>query len=249
MNAVEIKNFSTGYGKQAVLKNLDLGFQDTRITAIMGPSGCGKTTLLRSINRTAELEKGFNRQGSIELFGQPLYDSQDLSAIRRKIGMVYQTPVALPLSIRENVLFGPKYYGVKARSEQDQIVESCLRKTALWDEVKDRLKQSAAQLSGGQKQRLAIARVLAVEPRVLLLDEPCSSLDPTSTALIEDLLIELARELCIIIVTHNLFQARRIAHESIFMLDGQLVERGATESLFASPIHARTRDFVSGLFG
>lgn len=249
MNAVEIKNFSTGYGKQAVLKNLDLGFQDTRITAIMGPSGCGKTTLLRSINRTAELEKGFNRQGSIELFGQPLYDSQDLSAIRRKIGMVYQTPVALPLSIRENVLFGPKYYGIKACSEQDQIVESCLRKTALWDEVKDRLKQSAAQLSGGQKQRLAIARVLAVEPRVLLLDEPCSSLDPTSTALIEDLLIELARELCIIIVTHNLFQARRIAHESIFMLDGQLVERGATESLFASPIHARTRDFVSGLFG
>lgn len=249
MNAIKLRNFSTSYGKQTVLKDLNIEFEDASITAIMGPSGCGKTTLLRSLNRTAELERGFKQQGSIELFGQSILEMKDLSIVRRQIGMVYQTPVALPLSIRDNILFGPKYYGVKERSIMNKIVEDCLVKTALWDEVKGRLKQSAAKLSGGQKQRLAIARVLAVQPRVLLLDEPCSSLDPASTAIIEDLLIQLSEELCIIIVTHNLFQARRIAPNSIFMLDGRVVENGDTEQLFASPTHDKTRDFIGGLFG
>ncbi|MDD3898941.1 MAG: ATP-binding cassette domain-containing protein [Syntrophomonadaceae bacterium] len=249
MNAVELENFNTWYGQDPVLQDINISFNNNSITAIVGPSGCGKTTLLRSINRTAELEKGFTCQGDIRVLRTPIYQIKELSTVRRQVGMVYQTPVALPLSIRENVLFGPRYYGVKQRSQLDNIVESCLRKVALWDEVKDRLKHPADKLSGGQKQRLAMARVLAVEPQVLLLDEPCSSLDPASTGLIEELLEELARELCIIIVTHNLSQARRIARETIFMLDGRVVESGATAAIFAAPGNDKTRGFVSGLYG
>lgn len=249
MNAVKLVNFNTWYGSEPVLEDINIAINPDSITAIVGPSGCGKTTLLRSINRTAELEKEFTCQGNIQVFGMPIYQMKEISAIRRQVGMVYQTPVALPLSIRENVLFGPRYYGVKDRAQLDNIVESCLRKVALWDEIKDRLKQPAHKLSGGQKQRLAIARVLAVEPQVLLLDEPCSSLDPASTGLIEELLQELSRELCIIIVTHNLSQARRIARETIFILDGQVIESGPTALLFAEPEDEKTRGFVSGLFG
>lgn len=219
------------------------------ISAIVGPSGCGKTTLLRSINRTAELERGYNSHGDIRIFGQSVMDVKNVSNVRRQVGMVYQTPVALPLSTKENVLFGPRYYGGKSRAEMDAIVEDCLRQVALWDEVKDRLNQSASQLSGGQKQRLAIARALAVEPQVLLLDEPCSSLDPASTGLIEELLKELAVGLCVIIVTHNLFQARRIADETVFMMDGQMIEKGPTSKLFISPSDEKTRSFFSGLVG
>jgi phosphate transport system ATP-binding protein len=219
------------------------------ITAIVGPSGCGKTTLLRSINRTAEIEKSFTCQGDIRVLGQSIKNVRNISNVRRQIGMVYQTPVALPLGIKENILFGPRYYGVKNRTELDYIVEKCLRQAALWDEAKDRLMQPAHQLSGGQKQRLAIARALAVEPAVLLLDEPCSSLDPASTSLIEELLNELAAELSIIIVTHNLFQARRIAAETVFMLDGQIIEKAPTNALFTSPNNEKTRGFISGLFG
>lgn len=249
MKAVELLDFSTSYGHKAVLKNVNIGFVPNAISAIVGPSGCGKTTLLRSINRTAELEKSFSSRGEIRVFGQSIQAVKNVSAVRRQVGMVYQTPVALPLSIKENVLFGPRYYGVKSRPEREAIVENCLRQVALWDEVKDRLKQPASQLSGGQKQRLAIARALAVEPQVLLLDEPCSSLDPASTALIEKLLNELVAGLCIIIVTHNLFQARRVADETVFMLDGQIVEKGPTDKLFTSPRNEKTQNFFSGLFG
>ena len=181
--------------------------------------------------------------------GKSIKEYKNVSLLRRRVGMVYQIPVALPLSIRANVLFGPKYYGVKRHSDLEAITEKCLRQVALWDEVKDRLKRPAAQLSGGQKQRLAIARALAVEPQVLLLDEPCSSLDPASTGLIEELLTQLAEGLCIIIVTHNLFQARRISNETAFILDGQLIEKAPTQKLFESPDSPKTRGFVSGLFG
>lgn len=249
MNAVEIQKFSTAYGNKKVLKNIDIKIEANSITAIIGPSGCGKTTLLRSINRTAELEKGFKSTGDIVVLGQPIYKSNNVSLIRRQVGMVYQTPVALPLSIKENVLFGPKYYGVNKAAELNHIVEDCLRKTALWDEVKDRLDKPAFQLSGGQKQRLAIARALAVKPKVLLLDEPCSSLDPASTGMIEELLVNLAEELTIIIVTHNLFQARRIANKTIFILSGEIIEAGSTEALFTAPEKAETKGFISGLFG
>lgn len=249
MNSVELTNFHTWYGKVPILHDINVSFSSNSITAIVGPSGCGKTTLLRSINRTAELEKGFKSQGDIQVFKKPIYQMKEASTIRRRVGMVYQTPVALPLSIRENVLFAPRYYGVKQRSQLVNIAESCLRKVALWDEVKDRLKQSAGKLSGGQKQRLAIARVLAVEPQVLLLDEPCSSLDPASTGMIEELLQELSTELCIIIVTHNLSQARRIANETVFMLEGRVVESGATAAIFTAPRNDKTHGFVSGLYG
>ena len=164
MNAIEFIDFNTFYGSKPVLQNINLGFDSNSITAIIGPSGCGKTTLLRSINRTAEMERGYKSQGEIQVFGESIMEVKSLSYLRRQVGMVYQTPVALPLSIRENVLFGPRYYGVKNRSELDTITEYCLRQVALWDEVKDRLKRPASQLSGGQKQRLAIARALAVEP-------------------------------------------------------------------------------------
>jgi phosphate transport system ATP-binding protein len=249
LNAVEFIDFNAFYGPKAVLQSINLGFSPNSITAIIGPSGCGKTTLLRSINRTAEMERGFNSQGDVRVLGESIKEVRNVSVLRRQVGMVYQTPVALPLSIMENVLFGPRYYGVKNRSDLEAITEKCLRQVALWDEVKDRLKRPAAQLSGGQKQRLAIARALAVEPRVLLLDEPCSSLDPASTGLIEDLLIQLAEGLCIIIVTHNLFQARRISNETAFILDGRLIEKAPTNQLFESPDKPETRGFVSGLFG
>ncbi|MGR6837503.1 phosphate ABC transporter ATP-binding protein [Syntrophomonas erecta] len=249
MIAVKIAQFNTWYGRQPVLQDININFQANAITAIIGPSGCGKTTLLRSINRTAEMEKAFSCQGDIQVLGKSIYNIKQVAAVRRQVGMVYQTPVALPLSIQENILFGPKYYGVKERSRQKEIVENCLCKVALWEEVKDRLKQPAGKLSGGQKQRLAIARVLAVEPQVLLLDEPCSSLDPASTGLIEELLTGLAGELCVIIVTHNLFQACRIAQETVLLLDGQVVESGPTATIFSSPGDVRTRGFIGGQFG
>ncbi len=245
---IELKNFNSRYGKQEVLQNISLTFPHQTITAIIGPSGCGKTTLLRSINRSAELESGYSCTGDILLSGASMFNMNAYS-VRRQVGMVFQTPVALPLSIRQNVLFAPRYYGLRQRALQDDLVENCLRKVALWEEVKDRLHKPASQLSGGQKQRLAIARVLAVQPRVLLLDEPCSSLDPASTERVEETIRGLAAELCIVIVTHNLAQARRLANETAFMLNGQLIETGPTENIFSSPKHEKTRDFVTGLFG
>ncbi len=249
MNAVELIGFHSKYGSNKILQKINLSFSSHAITAIIGPSGCGKTTLLRSINRTAEMEPNYKSQGDIRVLGQSIFSIKDLSQVRRQVGLVYQTPIALPFSIKENVLFAPKYYGEKKPTNLDYILKDSLKKVALWDEVKDRLNKPASQLSGGQKQRLAIARTLAVKPQVLLLDEPCSSLDPASTSLIEELILNLASELSIIIVTHNLFQARRIADETVFILDGKVIEQAPTEQLFTQAKSQKTKGFIAGLFG
>ena len=248
MTAISITNWNTWYGDFQVLNHINTTFNDKTITAVVGPSGCGKTTLLRSLNRTAELTADFRFAGDISVFGRSIY-ADDPEDVRRHIGLVYQTPVALPLSIRENVLFGPRYYGKHTRGELAAITEECLTQAALWDEVKDKLNKPAFELSGGQKQRLSIARALAVNPQVLLLDEPCSSLDPLSTGLIEELLVKLSVTLPIIIVTHNLFQARRIAQETVFMLNGQIIEKDLTSTMFENPSHEATRSFFSGAIG
>lgn len=248
MTAISISNWNTWYGDFQVLNNIHTTFDDKTITAVVGPSGCGKTTLLRSLNRTAELTTDFRFTGNISVFGRSIYTDKP-EDVRRHIGLVYQTPVALPLSIRENVLFGPRYYGERTRDKLSVITENCLTQAALWDEVKDKLNKPAFELSGGQKQRLSIARALAVNPQVLLLDEPCSSLDPLSTGMIEELLIKLSVALPIIIVTHNLFQARRIARETVFMLNGKIIEKDLTATMFENPSHEATRSFFSGAVG
>ncbi len=248
MTAISISNWNTWYGDHQVLNNINSTFHDKTITAVVGPSGCGKTTLLRSLNRTAELTASFRFAGNISVFGRSIYTDKSAD-VRRHIGLVYQTPVALPLSIRENVLFGPRYYGERNRDKLATITENCLTQAALWDEVKDKLNKPAFELSGGQKQRLSIARALAVDPQVLLLDEPCSSLDPLSTGMIEELLVKLSATLPIIIVTHNLFQARRIAQETVFMLNGQVIEKDLTSTMFENPSHEATRSFFSGAIG
>ncbi len=238
-----INNFYAWFNNKLILEDINLAFKEKMVTAIVGPSGCGKTTLLRGINRTAELEKGFRYSGEIMLNGVNVYQIRDVGSIRRRIGLVFQQPVALPMSIMENVLFGVRYYGEKNKNCLQEINEQYLRKAALWNEVKDKLKRPARELSGGQLQRLSIARAIAVRPDVLLLDEPCSSLDPKSTHMIEDLLVDLAQELTIIIVTHNLIQAKRIAEETVFMLNGQVVENGPTEIMFSNPDKNETRDY------
>ncbi|MDD3364850.1 MAG: phosphate ABC transporter ATP-binding protein [Syntrophomonas sp.] len=238
-----LNNFYVSYNNKLILQDINLAFQEKTVSAIVGPSGCGKTTLLRSINRTAELESGFRCNGEIMLYSVNIYQTKDVGSIRRRIGLVFQQPVALPMSITENVIFGVRYCGEKNKNCLQEINEQCLRRVALWNEVKDKLKRPARELSGGQLQRLSIARAIAVRPDVLLLDEPCSSLDPASTHMIEDLLVDLAQELTIIIVTHNLIQAKRIAQETVFMLDGQVVEKGPTEIMFSNPDKNETRDY------
>lgn len=246
--SVRVNNFNTWYGTTQILKDINIDFKECMITAIVGPSGCGKTTLLKSINRTAELDRGFVRKGEVLLAGENIYESSNVESIRRRCGLVLQTPVALPLSIKENILFGPRYYGVKKEMMND-ITEQCLRQAGLWDEVKDKLHRPATELSGGQKQRLSIARALAAKPQVLLLDEPCSSLDPSSTMLIESLLQHLAEKLTVILVTHNLFQAKRVAGEIVFMMDGRVVEQGSKDIMFSDPKLEETRAFFSGSIG
>lgn len=242
---IDIKEFAAFYGKKQVLYNITANFAGTDITALIGPSGCGKTTLLKSINRTAELALDFSASGSIRLDGQEVYAVKDPAAVRRQAGMVVQKPIALPLSIRENILFGPKYYGVRNKDELETVVTTTLRKVGLWNEVKDKLHSPASELSGGQLQRLSIGRVLAVNPKVLLLDEPCSSLDIKSTRLIEDLLLELSSQLTILIVTHNLAQAKRVADQTIFMSEGQIIEHTATLQLFEQPQNLLTQEFLT----
>ena len=246
---LKMNDFKVWYQNQLILNDITLGFRQKQITAIVGPSGCGKTTLLRSLNRTAEMNRGFRCQGTVLLDQENIYQVKNPAVIRRRIGLVFQTPVALPLTIKENVLFGPRYYGEKNKANLQEITERCLTRAALWEEVKDKLNRPAAELSGGQKQRLCIARALAVEPDALLLDEPCASLDPRSTRLIEELLVDLARQLTVVIVTHNLFQAKRIAQETIFMLEGRVIEKGLTSKLFSTPDKPETHDYVFGLTG
>jgi len=242
---IELTAFEAFYKQKHVLHNISLRFSPNRITALIGPSGCGKTTLLKAINRTAELQEGFRAKGSIRLENEDVYAVKNPAAVRRKVGLVQQKPVAFPLSIRENILFGPRYYGLREKAELDDITERTLKKIGLWDEVKDRLNAPAGALSGGQLQRLSIGRILALSPKVLLLDEPCSSLDLKSTRLIEELLLELSTHLTTIIVTHNLAQAKRIAAETVFMSEGRVVEHNTTQQLFDQPQSLFTQEFLA----
>jgi phosphate transport system ATP-binding protein len=243
------------YGSFQALRNITLDIPSCAITAIIGPSGCGKSSLLRLFNRMNDLIPGARVEGNIELDGIPIYNSKiDVVELRKKVGMVFQKPNPFPMSVFENVAFGPRRHGARSRAELGEIVEKSLRHAALWDEVKDKLEQSGLALSGGQQQRLCIARVLAVEPEVILMDEPCSALDPVATLKIEDLMRNLAQEYTIIIVTHNMQQAARVSDMAAFMMmeedrAGVLVEYGPTSQLFTNPKDKRTEDYITGRFG
>ena len=240
-------DFGVAYEKKTVLEGVNTSIRRGRITAIIGPSGCGKSTLLKAMNRMLELQDDVTIKGSIHLEGQ---DIQTISAdeLRRRVGMVFQTPTPFPMSIYKNMTYAPLYYGAKGKQNLDKIVRENLEVTGLWEEVKDELNKSAMKLSGGQQQRLCIARALTAQPEVLLLDEPCSALDVKSTQIIEELLLKLKEQYTIIIVTHNLFQARRIADDCIFMLNGQLWEQNTTEELFNNPQKQETKDYLLGVY-
>ncbi len=240
-------DFGVAYEKKTVLEGVNTSIRRGRITAIIGPSGCGKSTLLKAMNRMLELQDDVTVKGSIHLEGQ---DIQTISAdeLRRRVGMVFQTPTPFPMSIYKNMTYAPLYYGAKGKQNLDKIVRENLEVTGLWEEVKDELNKSAMKLSGGQQQRLCIARALTAQPEVLLLDEPCSALDVKSTQVIEELLLKLKETYTIVIVTHNLFQARRIADDCIFMLNGELWEQNTTEELFTNPQKKETRDYLQGVY-
>lgn len=243
-------NLSLYYGSKQALFNVTLEMPAHCITALIGPSGCGKSTFLRSLNRMNELIPGVRTVGQVTLDGQPLYDRRvDVVLLRRRVGMVFQRPNPFPTSIWDNIAYGPRLAGIRSRSQLDQIVEESLQRAALWNEVKDRLHESALGLSGGQQQRLCIARALAVYPEVLLLDEPAAALDPIATGHIEDLLLQLKTQLTIVIVTHNLQQAGRIADRTAFFLLGQLIEVAPTAQLFETPQDPRTEQYLTGRFG
>ncbi|HKT06664.1 MAG TPA: phosphate ABC transporter ATP-binding protein PstB [Gemmatimonadaceae bacterium] len=247
---IEVKDFSFYYGPNKALKNISLRVPPRTIMAFIGPSGCGKSTLLRSINRLNALIPGARHEGEILLDGTDIHGSEtDIVTLRQRVGMVFQRWNPFPKSIYDNVAFGPRINGLARRSELDDLVESSLRRAALWDEVKDRLRASALGLSGGQQQRLCIARALANDPEVLLLDEPASALDPIATQHVEELLYELKRELTIIIVTHNMQQAARVSDTTAFFYVGELVEAGPTDQIFTSPLKPRTEAYITGRFG
>ncbi len=247
---VEVERLTFRYDGKAAVRDVTITFFRHRIAALIGPSGCGKSTLLRCLNRMNDLIEGTSHEGSIRLAGEDIHAPRmDVTELRRRVGMVFQKSNPFPKSIYENVAYGPRLRGVRVRSELDAIVEKSLRQAALWDEVKDRLGSSALGLSGGQQQRLCIARALAVEPEVLLMDEPCSALDPVATARIEELLLELKERYTVVIVTHNIQQAARVSDHTAFMLLGELVEHGETRQVFTTPRDPRTEAFISGRFG
>jgi phosphate transport system ATP-binding protein len=247
---VEIETLSLWYGAKQVLKGVTMSVPKHRVTAYIGPSGCGKTTLLRCLNRMNDLVDGVRITGAIRIGGTDIYDAAlDVTELRKRVGMVFQKSNPFPKSIFENVAYGPRILGVRNRTDLDGLVERSLRGAALWDEVADRLHESALGLSGGQQQRLCIARAIAVEPDVLLMDEPCSALDPIATAKIEELMLELKNGYTIVIVTHNMQQAARVSDDTGFMLLGELVEFGVTRQLFTNPRDKRTEDYITGRFG
>ncbi|MDN5276321.1 MAG: phosphate transport system ATP-binding protein [Clostridiales bacterium] len=248
MVKVTIKDLNLYYGELHTLKNINLDIEANKITALIGPSGCGKSTLLKCLNRMNDLVENCKITGKILLDGQDIYDI-DVSLLRKRVGMVFQKPNPFPMSVYDNIAFGPRTHGIRSKVKLDDIVEKSLRAAAIWDELKDRLKKSALELSGGQQQRLCIARALAVEPEVLLMDEPTSALDPISTSKIEDLVIELKKNYTIVIVTHNMQQAARISDKTIFMLNGEVIEYDDTEKLFFMPQDKRTEDYITGRFG
>lgn len=250
MDKITVENMNLHYGDFHALKNVNLNMQEKEITAFIGPSGCGKSTLLKSLNRMNDLVAGCRIEGSIRLDGEDIYDKRmDVNSLRKRVGMVFQKPNPFPMSIYDNIAYGPRTHGVRNKAVLDEIVETSLRQAAIWDEVKDRLKKSALGMSGGQQQRLCIARALAVQPEVLLMDEPTSALDPISTSKIEDLAVELKKDYTIIMVTHNMQQAARISDKTVFFLLGEVVEYGDTEELFSMPKDKRTEDYISGRFG
>ena len=238
------------YGENHALKNINIDIQDKNITALIGPSGCGKSTFLKSLNRMNDLIPNVKITGGIELDGEDIYaPGVDTTLLRKKVGMVFQQPNPFPMSIYDNVAYGPRVHGIKNKAKLDEIVEKSLQGAAIFDEVKDRLKKSALGLSGGQQQRLCIARALAVEPEVLLMDEPTSALDPISTLKIEDLMMELKQRLAVVVVTHNMQQAARVSDDTAFFLLGELIEYGDTDTIFSHPQEKKTEDYITGRFG
>ena len=244
-----IKNMDLYYGNFHALKDINMDIPANQITAFRGPSGCGKSTLLKSLNRMNDLVEGCKITGDIKLDGTDIYGQIDVNNLRKRVGMVFQKPNPFPMSIYDNIAYGPRTHGIRSKSKLDEIVETSLRNAAIWDEVKDRLKKSALSMSGGQQQRLCIARAMAVEPEVLLMDEPTSALDPISTSKIEDLVIELKDKFTIVMVTHNMQQATRVSDRTAFFLLGEVVEYDTTDKLFSVPSDKRTEDYITGRFG
>ena len=249
MNKIEINRLNLHYGSFHALKDVSLAIREKEITAFIGPSGCGKSTLLKSINRMNDLVEGCRIDGNILLDGVDVYRDMDTSLLRKRVGMVFQKPNPFPMSIYDNIAFGPRTHGIRSKAKLDEIIEKSLRSAAIWDELKDRLKKDALGLSGGQQQRLCIARALAVEPEVLLMDEPTSALDPISTSKIEDLALQLKQEYTIVMVTHNMQQAARISERTAFFLLGEVIEYGETQKIFSMPQDRRTEDYITGRFG
>ena len=249
-DAVTVKDMELYYGSFHALKNVNLNIASGEITALIGPSGCGKSTFLKSLNRMNDLVEGGRITGDIRLMGEDIYDkNMDVSVLRRRVGMVFQKPNPFPMSVYDNIAYGPRTHGVKKKAELDEIVEKSLRDAAIWDELKDRLKKSALGLSGGQQQRLCIARALAVKPEVILMDEPTSALDPISTSKIEDLVMDIKKEYTIVMVTHNMQQAVRVSDTTVFFLLGEIIESGVTGQMFSVPKDKRTEDYITGRFG
>ena len=249
MDKITISDLDLYYGDFHALKNINLHIPEKKITAFIGPSGCGKSTLLKSINRMNDLVEGCKITGSIKLGQEEIYGGMDVNLLRKRVGMVFQKANPFPMSIYDNIAYGPRTHGIKGKAKLDEIVERSLRDAAIWDEVKDRLRKNALGLSGGQQQRLCIARALAVQPNVLLMDEPTSALDPISTSKIEELTMELKEKYTIVIVTHNMQQAVRISDQTAFFLLGKLIEFGNTEALFSQPKEKKTEDYITGRFG
>ena len=249
MDKLTISNMELYYGDFKALKGINLNIQANEITAFIGPSGCGKSTLLKSLNRMKDLVEGCRITGSILLDGEDIYGDMDINLLRKRVGMVFQKPNPFPMSVYDNIAYGPRTHGIHSKAQLDDIVEKSLRDAAIWDELKDRLKKSALGLSGGQQQRLCIARALAVQPEVLLMDEPTSALDPISTSKIEDLAVELKKDYTIVMVTHNMQQAARISDKTAFFLMGEVIEFGETEQIFSMPKNKKTEDYITGRFG
>ena len=251
MDKIKVENLNLYYGDFHALKNINMSIEENLITAFIGPSGCGKSTFLKTLNRMNDLIENCRIEGSVLLDGQDIYKNGNINVnlLRKRVGMVFQKPNPFPMSIYDNIAYGPRTHGIKSKAKLDEIVERSLRNAAIWDEVKNRLKKNALELSGGQQQRICIARALAVEPEVLLLDEPTSALDPISTLKIEDLVVELKKEYTLVMVTHNMQQAARVSDKTAFFLSGELIEYDNTEDIFSNPKDKRTEDYITGRFG
>ena len=244
-----IKNLDLFYGENQALKDINIDIKENKVTALIGPSGCGKSTFLRTLNRMNDLIENVTIKGKIEVDGEDIYQTEDVIKLRTKVGMVFQKPNPFPMSIYDNIAYGPRIHGIRDKKTLDKIVEESLRGAAIWDEVKDRLKTSALGLSGGQQQRICIARAIAMKPEVILMDEPTSALDPISTSKVEELIEELKKDYTIVIVTHNMQQAARISDDTAFFLNGVLVEYSETKDMFTAPQDKRTEDYITGRFG